>query len=443
MRYSPSLASFLAATSIAFATLAAPTTVLATDGQADRVLLQVTGLELTVPSNSGTWISTPTGRGPNRVDVVEHDSLDGTATRVVVGLAHSTDCERFTARMPRGTTRVHDAQSGATPGLYGDYFVSPTGVMLVCIDTNRGALTIANSAAHDTQSSLPGRAETVANEHGRFIAYVYRAARHTFGIPGVVESTPVAAPVASAAPASAAPAPTIYTAPSGYTLVPISGYGYNPVPPPTSGVGFYATTVGYAPSSQQVLYGMPSAYLPNTQAQISAIHALPERTMPFGFGAGLSLGAAFRAGSYGATDARAVLIMGGRAPSAFEFGVRTVLEYGWDNRGETGEIGVAPYVALHPLALARHYRFDPSLYAAAGYSGIAGMGRNVRLPFTGAVTTTAGVAVDVRVRRGFHVGAYAEIEVVMPTITSGIWQDDAGSFYRASAGIRIMGWGMR
>jgi hypothetical protein len=71
------------------------------------------------------------------------------------------------------------------------------------------------------------------------------------------------------------------------------------------------------------------------------------------------------------------------------------------------------------------------------------MGRNVRLPFTGAVTTTAGVAVDVRVRRGFHVGAYAEIEVVMPTITSGIWQDDAGSFYRASAGIRIMGWGMR
>lgn len=165
--------------------------------------------------------------------------------------------------------------------------------------------------------------------------------------------------------------------------------------------------------------------------------------MPFGFGAGLSLGAGFGVRSQGATDARAVLIMGGRAPSAFEFGVRTVFEYGWDRNGETGEIGIAPYAALHPLAIARHYRFDPSLYASAGYSGIAGMGRNVHLPFTGAVTATAGVALDVRLRGGFHLGAYAEVEMLMPTITSGIWQDDAGSFYRASAGIRIMGWGMR
>jgi hypothetical protein len=437
MRHTPSLATFAAATTLALSALTSSGTVLASDGGSDQVNLATVGLDVDVPVGTGRWIVTPSRRRDVRADAILHEASDGTRTRMAVALGAGSCDEVLHVSVERGA-RLVAMQWPNMPGMYARGLLTASHVLTVCMDTNSGSLTVTTGAINNTAHETAARIHTAVNEHGHFIGAVYLAAREAFGMAGVdpvrVSPSLQSAPAASAAPSSA---PPHYAAPAGYMLVPAPGYIA------VSGPGYYVGANGYAPGSQQMLYSIPSAYLPNTQSHVAAIHQRPEPTTPFGFGAGMSLGVGFHAGSRGAPGARAVIVLGGRAPSAFEFGVRTVLEYGWDSLGETGEIGAATYVAIHPLAIAHHHRFDPSLYVAAGYSGIAGMGRNVRLPFVGAVTRTAGLALDVRVRRGFHVGAYAEFETVVPTITSGIWANDGGSFYRASAGIRIMGWGMR
>lgn len=420
---------------ISLATLTASTSALASDGEHDHLLLAATGLELDVSTASGSWIATTEGRGSDASDLIELTSADGTLTRLVIGLAEDHNCRGLDRSLARRVAhRVHSADFMTIPGMYPEILATASGRMVFCIDTQRGPLMIAAAAS---AASAP--------RYGEFIGVVYRAARTTFGIAGEAPVTDVAPSAPSPAPQpSAAPSPTAlpygYYAPPSYSLVAVS-----PTAPMPAG---YYTGSGYSVAALPVLANNVNYYVPAampmsayTSGTTERLRRLGHLTTPRGFGFGFMGAAALPVSSVGAASGRAVLFFGARIPTAFEFGGRLEIDLGGDQRGFTGSLGASTYIGFHPVALAHHHRFDPSLYVGVGVSAISGMGYTARIESSAALIVPAGVAIDVRLRNSFHLGVFAEIETHAPFEC----ECSAGQqhvFMRASFGLRLLGWTM-
>lgn len=373
----------------------------AEDGPQQHVLLTASGLEIDASRAEGTWVSTREGLHGDNVDLLQHVAPDGGLSRMAVALIPALTCNESMRALEARSLRRFPAPSLA--GLHPAALLSRNGLLTFCLDTMRGELVMTTSIVADTAHASARRSDDLARAHGETIGLIYVAARDQIGIPGVAS----AAPAPSDAPGANDPALPSYFAPtpspSSATLAP--GYRYFvPTHPPLRGEPFGLVNTAAIGGS-------------------TPIHSSGEPNFVFTY------------------------LLSVRAPSAFEVGIRADLSVGFHEEQTVGFLAGGAFVALHPLALMGHHRFDPSI--SVGIEAIIGAGSG---PYNNGIDSFRGIMApialnfDVRVIDGLHIGPYAEVDLISALACGSdpwCYTEERAVYMRATFGVRFSGSMMR